>query len=191
MSLDDPRWDKFCDADFKCPCCGKSYGGVFDITFDHPDAWPHENRAESGKNAIAVGDDRLGSDLCRLGDDYFARATLRLPIIGTEEVFAYGIWGSLTLESYKNYISDYNGDKVEGFEGCFTWLCNMLPGWSMKEALPCDLVLGSLGQRPSLWVHDDSGHPLFQAQQEGISFDRLLDLYEASGQDVRSHLLDA
>lgn len=191
MSADDPRWKKFCDPDYRCPCCRKSFGGVFDIAFDHPDTWPHGNRAESGKNAIGVGDDRLGSDLCTIGTDRFIRGTLRLPIIGTDQVFAYGVWGSVNEGNYVKYVKDYNGESDPAFEGCFAWLCNMLPTWGMTEALPCDLILGPLGQRPAIWVHEESGHPLAQAQQDGISFDQLLDLYEASGQDVRSHLLDA
>ena len=32
------------------------------------------------------------------------------------------------------------------------------------------------------------GHPLKQAQAEGISFDKLLDIYAAAGSDLRPHL---
>ena len=31
----DARWRRFNDPDRSCPCCGRTFSGVFDIGFDH------------------------------------------------------------------------------------------------------------------------------------------------------------
>ncbi len=78
----------------------------------------------------------------------------------------------------------------QSFGGCFSWLTNSLPGIPTSESVPCDLVIGELTQRPKLFAHEDAG-AVRDAQSQGISFDDLLDIYAASGQDIRPHLMDA
>lgn len=189
MSLDDPRWQRLNDPTYVCRCCRREFGGVFDVSFDHPDQWPHGSRAESGQNALGVGDDRLGRDLCLLGESRFLRCTLQIPIKDTDVVFGYGVWGCVSPENFEQFLQSYNGDETdEKFEGCFAWLCNALKGWDMPELLPCVLEVGKLAQRPSLWVQTDSDHPLVEAQKDGLDFDQILDLYAAAGDDIRPHL---
>ena len=101
MSLaEDPRWQRFNDASRPCPCCGQTFSGVFDIGFDHPDPWPHGNRSESGQDVLAVGTDSLGADLCRLGEHRFIRCVLHLPIIDSDQSFAFGPWGSVNPKNF-------------------------------------------------------------------------------------------
>ena len=66
MSLsEDPRWQRFNNSERPCPCCGRTFSGVFDIGFDHPQPWPHGNREQSDQDVLAVGKDSLSADLCR------------------------------------------------------------------------------------------------------------------------------
>ncbi len=95
--------------------------------------------------------------------------------------------GSLSDENFDTYVEDTLGEAV--FEGAFSWLANSLPCFESTDPLPCNMTPGAEGQRPSLWVQE--GHPLFEAQQDGISFDTLLDIYEKTGSDLRPHLSDA
>jgi hypothetical protein len=191
MSLQqDPRWQRFNDSSRPCPCCGKTFSGVFDIGYDHPDPWPHGNRSSSGQDVLAVGTDTLSADLCRLGEYRFIRCVLPIPIIGADQTFAYGPWGSVNPANFDRYVrADLEG-KPESFEGCFAWLMNSLPGFDIKEPLPCNLVPGAAGERPVLEVHDGA-HELAELQETGIDFDRLLDIYAAAGQDIRPHLLQS
>jgi len=186
----DPRWRRFNDRDTPCPCCGRIFHGVFDIAYDHPDPWPHGNRAEHGLDILEVGEDRLTADLCTWGDHRFIRAVLPIPIRGSEQVFSFGPWGGVNPENFGRYVhADATQNRGE-FEGCFAWLMNRLPGVGMDDWLPCDLIPDDDPEkRPQLFVHD--GHPLAEWQEEGISFDRLLDIYAAAGQDIRPHLMDA
>ena len=188
MSLDqDPRWQRFNDGETPCACCGRVFHGVFDIGYDHPDPWPHGNRAESGQEVLAVGTDSLSADLCRWGEHRFIRSVLQLPIKGSDQTFAFGPWGSVNAENFDRYVrADLEG-KLDDFEGCFAWLMNRLPGFHFDNWLPCNLLVRDAGERPILEVHDGS-HDLAALQEDGITFDQLLDIYAAAGQDIRPHL---
>ena len=184
---EDPRWQRFNDSSTPCPCCGQVFSGVFDIGYDHPDPWPHGNRGESGQDVLAVGTDSLGTDLCRMDKYRFIRCVLPLPIIGSDQVFAFGPWGSVNAENFDRYVQAELEGKLEGFEGCFAWLMNRLPGFHFDDWLPCNLVIEGVDQRPVLEVHDGA-HELARLQEDGITFDQLLDIYAAAGQDIRPHL---
>jgi hypothetical protein len=188
---DDPRWRRLNDRGYRCPCCGKSFSGIFDIVFDHPDPWPHGNREKAGAETLKAGDDLLGPDLCRLGEHRFIRCTLPIPVIGSGEVFSFGPWASAKPENFDRYVEAWRNDDWASLGGFFGWLCNELPGTGMAgDALPCDVSIGDGAQRPELRVHDGA-HPLADMQREGISFDALLEIYAACGQDLRPHLADA
>ncbi|MBB96263.1 MAG: hypothetical protein CML68_16930 [Rhodobacteraceae bacterium] len=178
----DARWRRFNDEDRACPCCGRQFNGVFDIGFDHPDAWSHGPLPE-GEAELAVGEDKLGTDLCRIGDDRFIRCLLSLPIQGSDEVFHFGIWALVPAPAFYSYLDACFGEGT--FDGCEALTANALPSFDEGAALAATLVPGPDGQRPRLLVSDG---PLSEAQDKGISFDHLLDIYAASGADIRPHL---
>lgn len=184
---DDPRWKRFNDQTTPCPCCGGSFNGIFDIGYDHPDPWPHGNREASGKDILRVGDDHIGTDLCALGNHRFVRAILEIPVIGTDTRFAFGPWASLTPDNFLAYVNSNQIPDAAAFQTCFAWLMNLLPGFDFTEPQPCDLVPGGPNDRPKLIAHEGASE-LAWAQSNGISFDRLLDIYTAAGQDIRPHL---
>lgn len=191
MSLaQDPRWQRFNDASRPCPCCGRTFSGVFDIGYDHPDPWPHGNRSDSGQDVLSVGTDTLSADLCRMGEYRFIRCVLHIPIIGSDQSFAFGPWGSVNPANFDRYVGAELEGKLSDFEGCFAWLMNRLPGFDFDDWLPCNLIVADPEQRPELEVHDGA-HELAQLQETGITFDRLLDIYAAAGQDIRPHLLQS
>jgi hypothetical protein len=182
----DKRWQRFNDPTRVCPCCGETLSGVFDIGFDHPDAWPHGPRLDVSGTDLTVGDDKLSADLCRLGEDRFIRCVLPLPIRGSDEVFYFGVWASVDHDSFYAYLDASLGDGP-AFKECFSWLQNDLPVVGPEGSVPCDLAPGAEGERPHLMAQSDS--PLAARQADGISFDTLLDIYAASGQDMRPHLM--
>ena len=80
--------------------------------------------------------------------------------------------------------------KLDTFEGCFAWLMNALPGFDFDDWLPCNLLVGDPEARPYLEIHDGA-HDLARLQEDGITFDQLLDVYAAAGQDIRPHLMQS
>ncbi|MBP0480953.1 DUF2199 domain-containing protein [Sagittula salina] len=173
----DARWKRFNDPDRACPCCGKHFSGVFDIGFEEPQDWPHGPRTSED---MAMGDDRLTPDLCRLMGRYFLRATLPLPLRGADETFHFGLWVEVDRATLHAYIDTM--EEGAPFSG-YGLTANDLPGFD-GDAMPVRLT--STGpERPTASAIQG---PLEQAQTEGLSFDDLLDIYAASGQDIRPHL---
>jgi hypothetical protein len=189
MSLsDDPRWLRFNNRDFQCPCCGLSFTGVFDIAFDHPDPWPHMSFRESKGEGIRVGNDVLDSDFCKFGDHVFVRGLIQIPILESETPFSFGVWPSLHKENFRSYLQAYNTEEELKIGPCFGWLSNDIPIYGIGSFLQTTVIFQGSGKRPLFEVHD-ARSPLFDDQQHGISFDRLLDIYAACGTDIRPHLL--
>ncbi len=190
---EDPRWRRFNDRGFACPCCGRRFQGVFDIAFDHPDVWPHGNRGASGEDQLVAGSDRLSSDLCMIDDQRFVRCIFPVPIRGADEKFAFGVWASVSRDNFDAYVDAWNRDDYADFEGCFAWLANHLPAMDVSGHLRCNLVIEDPAKRPALYVQSNvegDDRRVLAHQRDGISFDRLLDIYAATGQDIRPHLTD-
>lgn len=177
----DARWRRFTDLDYACPCCGRQFTGVFDIGFEEPDDWPHGPRSAE---MLVVDDDKLSSELCRLGDRRFLRCVIGLPLRGSDnERFYFGLWAEVSQTDFYAYL---DGSTEDGAP------VNAIPA-RVANALPLfpDPAFGTLKpgnglERPRLTIAEG---PLAQAQSDGISFDDLLDIYAASGQDIRPHLL--
>ncbi len=164
--------------------------GVFDIAFDHPDCWAHGNRASQGIDSITVGEDRLDADLCRFGDKYFIRCVLHLQIIGAETDFSFGVWLSAAEDDFLGYVSAWRDNDYANLDGWAGSLANDLPGFPGLAGIDCHAIIRDPEKRPEIIVPSDC-HPLALAQRIGITFDQLIDIYEASGHDIRRHLTDA
>lgn len=133
-----------------------------------------------------MGEDLLTSDLCRHDEFSFIRCVLPLPIRGSDEVFNFGVWGSVRPDCVKAYIAASEANDPRLFPECFSWLANDLPLFESPEPVGCTLWPDDDPRmRPTLKAQDG---PLKDAQDTGISFDQLLDIYAACGTDVRPHL---
>jgi hypothetical protein len=181
----DSRWRRLHDPEWVSPKSGRSFGGLIDIGYDHPDLWPHGDLQESGLEILEIGDDKLAADLCRCDGMRFVRAVLALPIRGSEEAVQFAVWAHLADADFYQYLDDASGAQT-GFAGCVSWLMNDLPGFETETAFACQLIPGeSAAARPTLTVTEG---PLKAAQAEGISFDTLLDIYAETGNDIRPDL---
>ncbi|AJE48123.1 DUF2199 domain-containing protein [Celeribacter indicus] len=158
----DPRWRALTER-----------GGVIDLGFDHPSDWPHAPREEAP--FVKAGADQLASELCRTGDRRFLRASLSLPIRGAEDALGVALWAEVPQAVFYAYVDLLDGGPVP--EDSLATLANDLTPVAMAGA-PVHLAFGDGSERPA-------------ATLEGIaeiSFDALLDLYEASGTLGRSAL---
>lgn len=182
----DPRWQRMLDADWACPCCGQRFGGIMDISYDHPDSWQHGNRLESGEETLKAGEDQLGTDLCRHGEHRFLRGVLEIPILDSQEVFGFGVWSSLRPDNFADYIAAWGKSEEADLGPWFGWMSNALPLYG-EGFLEARVQPRGGDARPAITVVAES-HPLTRDQAEGISFDRLLDIYAAAGSDLRPHL---
>ncbi|WP_146589003.1 DUF2199 domain-containing protein [Puniceibacterium confluentis] len=176
----DARWRRLNDPDYACPCCGRRFSGVFDIGFEEPDAWLHGPRSD---DLLRVGEDKLSSELCRLGERRFLRCVIALPIRGSDgESLFLAPWAEVSQSDFYAYLdgSTQDGAPVTALTAT---VANALPG--LGDPGPGTLQPGSGLVRPRL---EFATGPLAVASAEGISFDDLLDIYAAAGQDIRPHL---
>ncbi len=184
---DDPRWQRFNDQSYRCPCCGGTFGGVFDMVCHAPSPWPHGPVGDLPGRTRQVDDDRLTSDLCSVGEHRFIRGVLEIPIIGTDQRFGFGAWASVHPDRFADYVAAFGTDRELDLGGFFGWLSNDLPGYCEGRFVKVDVILQGGSARPLFFAHDDE-MPLARDQREGISFDALLDLYARCGRDIRPHL---
>ncbi|WP_321362836.1 DUF2199 domain-containing protein [uncultured Celeribacter sp.] len=162
----DPRWRALMDPD-------GPFGGLIDIGFDHPSDWPHEARGEAP--FVKAGDDQLASELCRLDDRRFLRATLALPVRGSEEALMVALWVEVPHAVFYAYL-------------------DLLDGGAVPDTTPATLAndlspLAVQGSQVTLGFGDGTARPeAISAEAKDISLDQLIDLYEATGTLERSAL---
>ncbi|MHA6323475.1 DUF2199 domain-containing protein [Roseivivax sp. CAU 1753] len=177
----DARWQRLNDPDYACPCCGRSFGGLVDIGFDAPDVWPFA--VPGPGDVVTEGDDKLSSELCRLGDARFLRAHLAIPLRGAEDAVHLAPWLAVSPPDFYAVL-----DRIEAGDGTAA----RFPA-TLANALPPLLETGAAGvmhagpaeARPDFRPADGA---LVAAVTDGLSFDAVLDLYAAIGADIRPHL---
>ncbi|MBO9464964.1 DUF2199 domain-containing protein [Tropicibacter sp. R15_0] len=158
------------------------FDGIFDIGFEEPEDWPHA--AFEGGEDLIVGEDRLNHDLCRLDGRYFLRAVLYLPVRGSDDSVGFGLWAEVSETLFRAFLAAWSGDAqdIEPGEGL---IANTPPGFEEELGTLCQVAPGPEDQRPRLHAIDG---PLAEAQENGISFDDLLNIYAAAGNDIRPKL---
>lgn len=162
----DPRWRALTDPE-------GAFGGVIDIGFDHPSDWPHEERGE--QPFVKVDADQLTSELCRFEDARYLRATLALPIRGSEEALMIALWVEVPHPAFYAYIDLLDGGPVP--DDTLATLAN-----DLSPLLPQDSAL-------TLSFGDGTERPTVTSETvKDISLDQLIELYEATGTLDRSAL---
>ena len=158
------------DLGYTCRCCGDyhtelpmSYGA------DAPCYWLEDFAAD--------GTSVLDPDLCVIkGEHYFVHGVIEIPVLGTGEVFSWGVWASMSAQSFKRTteLMDTSGRETE--PSYFGWLSTDLPIYEPTTVnLKTHIHTRPVGQRPSIEL-EPTAHPLAIEQREGISRDRVRDI---------------
>ena len=189
---DDPRWRRLRDRSWVCPSCRATHKGVFDISFKAPAAWPpHEPAIANQDVSVENLTHFLSDDLCLLnGEDCFIRCVLELPLIGADGAhFGFGVWSSLAKENFLRYVETFDSGEQGALGPWFGWFSNRLMGY--PETLSLKSLVHPRDGRGRPWIElEPTDHPLALDQRNGISFDRLLEIYTAHGHDLRAALSD-
>ena len=151
---------------FKCAQCGETHEGSPSFGFKAPDPWLQQPDEVKAKGEI-------GDDLCKYtdedGEHYFARVVLLVPIHGVEEPFMWGVWVSLSKESFDHYVETW--DKPDLDRGYFGWFCSALPYYENTWSLAADVHPQAGGDRPYLNLHE-TDHELYRDFSNGISIQK-------------------
>jgi hypothetical protein len=157
---------------WRCSVCGDEHEGLpLDWSYDKPTYWDGPRDA----------DDFLTADLCSWTDDdgsrhYFIRGVLHVPVPQLDDTLRYGVWSSLSRDSYHRVVDLWDDPARVDEPPYFGWLSNSLGGYPETLNLKTNVVTDSLELRPRFVLHDGD-HPLIREQQEGITIDRVLDLF--------------
>lgn len=189
----DPRWIKIHSPDYICSLCGIAHEGLLDSEAFAPDALSEDDPASFEKRHNADFDPNaktiLTEDFCVVdGQYYYVRSILPLYIKGTdEEYFCFGVWSSLSKENFDRYVESFDSGAQSHIEPCFSYLSVSLQGFPDTCNLKSRLIMQD-GQRPFVWISEDEDHPLVMLQNEGITFDEILELQAMYGHDIRNDL---
>jgi hypothetical protein len=177
----DPRWQRLHDHTWTCIACAMEHQGVFDLGCSRPDFWQPAGDPLPN-SAVTSSTHCLTEDLCILeGEHYFVRCILQLPLVGAPgEHFAFGIWSSLSGKNFEIYTATFDTGEQADLGPWFGWFSNRLRGYPETLRLKC-LVHPQAGrQRPRIELQD-CDHPLARESREGITYERLLEIYAAYG----------
>jgi hypothetical protein len=191
MRLDpaeDPRWLRLHDNEWMCPCCGLKHAGLFDLACSKPDFWQSGEQRKPNFEA-RTSNNVLTEDFCVLNQEhFFVRCVLRLPIAGRPGIsFGFGVWSTLSKKNFDLYFDAFDSDRQGNMGPWFGWLSNRLKGYPDTLNLKCHVHPQDGRQRPYIEL-EPTEHPLAVEQQNGISFDRLLEIYALNGHDLRDAL---
>ena len=123
----------------------------------------------------------LSSDQCVIEtpDDvhYFVRGRLEIPILGSEEGFAWLVWVSQSATSFARANELWTTPGREREPPTFGWLCSDLPYPETTLHLKTRVHTRPVGERPVVEL-EPSDHPLTMEQREGITWRRVQEIAE-------------
>jgi hypothetical protein len=124
------------------------------------------------------------------GRDCFVRCVLPIPILGSGgQEFAYGVWSSLSEKNFRGYTATFDSGDQGRLGPWFGWFSNRLNGYPDTLHLKCQVHPRDGRVRP--WIElEPTDHPLAVEQRNGITLDRLIEIYALNGHDVRKNLVD-
>ncbi len=158
---------------FTCACCGKEIAGLPDLAFNAPVHYHDLPAAERERRA------RLDADFCVIdGEDRFIRGVCPIPVRDTDAHFAWGVWVSLSEANFARYHASFDDEDQSRLGGMFGWLCNRLPSYPETLHLQTTVVAQDGTERPLVWINEAHGaHPLYIDQREGMTKERLGEIY--------------
>lgn len=160
---------------YRCRSCGETHVGLPAWHFDTPIQVLGIPPAERERDV------ELTSDGCVIdapdGRWFFVKGLLEIPVQGVEQPFTWGVWVSLSEESFARYVELYNDRDRQAGEAFFGWLCNRLPDYPETQELKTRLHVRAYPLRPTVEL-EPIEHPLAVDQREGIARERAIQLAE-------------
>lgn len=121
----------------------------------------------------------LTSDLCMIDTEhFFIRGCLEIPVVDGPRPFVWGVWTSLSMQSFKRVGEMWESAGRENEPPFFGWLCTALPLYPDTLHLKTHVHTRPVGQRPYVEL-EPTDHPLAVEQREGITMDRVREIAEA------------
>lgn len=161
------------DLGFTCSCCGEHHAELpMNYSTTAPYVWD--------PSFADAPDCLLSSDQCVINaQHYFVKGLIEIPVIGSSDVFSWGVWVSLSRENFARAADLWDTPGRESEKPYFGWLTTELPIYSPSTInLKTHLHTRPIGQRPLIEL-EPTDHPLAVEQRTGITRDRVREIAEA------------
>ncbi|WUH91895.1 DUF2199 domain-containing protein [Streptomyces sp. NBC_00433] len=161
------------DLGFTCSHCGDHHADLpMGYSTMAPDVW--EPRFEDDPDSM------LSPDQCVIrGRHFFIRGLIEIPVIGSEDVFSWGVWVSLSKDNFARALEVWNTVGREAERPYFGWLSTELALYSESTTdLKTNAHTRPVGSRPFIEL-EPTDHPLAVEQRTGITHDRVREIAAA------------
>lgn len=166
--------------EWHCASCGDAHQGMFDLAAWSPAFWQGPENHEPN-SALRTDGDFLSEDFCVIGgENFFVRGVLLIPVDGLDEPFGFGVWSTLSRKNFDIYVDGFDDSEYSDWGPWTSWFSSALPDFGETLSQQAWIEPRPDRQRPLVWLHDDD-HPLSIAQRDGISPERVLEIYAAYG----------
>jgi hypothetical protein len=119
----------------------------------------------------------LQADTCVIdGKLFFIRGCIEILVDWANEAFIWGAWISLSAQSYEDFVACFDTPKRAHIGPFFGWLSAELPLHPSTENLKTRVHLRDDGIRPFIEL-EPTDHPLAVEQRNGITGDRVAEIY--------------
>ncbi|MGW7080034.1 DUF2199 domain-containing protein [Streptomyces sp. NPDC054866] len=160
------------DHGFTCSYCGKHHAETpMSYATSAPYVWD-----ESFADAP---DSLLSSDQCVIqAQHYFVKGLIEIPVIGSDDVFSWAVWVSLSRDNFSRAADLWDSPEREAEEPYFGWLSTELGLYSPSTVnLKTHVHTRQVGRRPFIEL-EPTDHPLSVEQRTGITMDRVRKIAE-------------
>ncbi|HEX9627958.1 MAG TPA: DUF2199 domain-containing protein [Acidiferrobacterales bacterium] len=165
---------------FRCDVCGEIHEGPpFSYGFGAPLAYYQISKLWRWFRCF------LTTDTCRIDEKrFFVLGNIRIPIIGSDRTFTWGVWISLSKENFYRSLDLWDKPGREAENAYFGWLSNSIPGYPETINLKTQVHTQPVGIRPEIEL-EPTDHPLALEQRNGISFERVKEIAS-----IANHYID-
>jgi hypothetical protein len=158
---------------FRCRSCSDVHEGIPSFGWDYPVQYLAVPEAERLKRC------HLTSDTCVVDDEFFfVRGCLEVPVSGQSEPLSWGVWTSLSAANFRHFEDLYEQPGRASHGPFFGWLSSHI--WIYPDTLNLKSMvhLRDDGIRPFVEL-EQTDHPLAVEQRQGITVERVAEIYEA------------
>ncbi|MGV9313590.1 DUF2199 domain-containing protein [Streptomyces sp. NPDC003691] len=158
---------------FTCSCCGRQHPELpMNYSTTAPYMWDESFSERS--------DCLLSSDQCVVqAQHYFVKGLVEIPVVGSDDVFSWAVWVSLSRENFSRAADRWNTVGREAEEPYFGWLSTDLLSYSPSTInLKTHVHTRPVG-RSFLIELEPTNHPLAVEQRTGITLDRVREIAAA------------
>lgn len=122
----------------------------------------------------------LSSDQCVIrAEHYFVKGLVEIPVLGTDDVFSWGVWVSLSRANFSRAADLWDQPGRESEEPYFGWLTTELTVYPETTLNLKTLVhTRPVGERPFVEL-EPTAHPLAVEQRNGITMERVREIATA------------